>query len=230
MSFSNKTLWVFDLFGVEVWITETIVNTWIIMAALILFAVVVRILARRFKTVPAGFQNAVEAVIEAFDNIVKSTAGERFMGLGNWYFMVFAFILVSNLSGIVGLRPPTADWATTFALALATFFLIQAMGIRHRKGKYLKSFFEPIFLFFPINLLGELSKPISLSFRLFGNVLAGLIITSLFYSLPIYLHFVLPVALHAVFDIFFGALQTYVFCVLSLSFVSSAVRTAEENN
>ena len=228
MSFANKTLWVFDLFGVEIWITQTIANTWIIMAALILFAIAVRILLRRFKTVPAGFQNAIEAIVEAFDNIVRSSAGESFMGLGNWYFMVFAFILVSNLSGIVGLRPPTADWATTFAFAMATFFLIQAMGIKRRGGKYLKSFFEPIFIFFPLNLIGELSRPISLSFRLFGNVLAGLIITSLFYSLPIYLHFVLPVALHAVFDIFFGALQTYVFCALSLAFIRSAASAAEE--
>jgi len=227
LNFANKTLWAFDLFGIEVWITQTIFNTWIIMAALILFAVVARILLRRFKTVPAGFQNAVEAVIEAFDNIVRSSAGEKYMGLGNWFFMVFVFILVSNLSGIVGLRPPTADWATTFAFALATFFLIQAMGIRRRRGKYLKSFFEPVFIFFPLNVIGEIAKPISLSFRLFGNVLAGLIITSLFYSLPIYLHFVLPLALHAVFDIFFGALQTYVFCVLSMTFISAAGSSAE---
>ena len=228
MSFANKTLWVFDLFGTEVWITQTIVNTWIIMAVLILFAAAVRILLRRFKTVPRGFQNAVESIVEAFDNIVRSSAGESLMGLGNWFFMVFAFILASNLSGIFGLRPPTADWATTFAFAMATFFLIQAVGLRRRGVKYLKSFFEPVFIFFPLNLIGELSRPISLSFRLFGNVLAGLIITSLFYSLPVYLHFVLPVALHAVFDVFFGALQTYVFCTLSLAFIRSAANAAEE--
>jgi len=228
MSFSNKTLWVVDLFGLEVWITQTIFNTWLIMAALILFAAVARILLRRAKTVPSGFQNAMEAVVEAFDNIVRNAAGEKLMGLGNWYFMVFAFILVSNLSGMVGLRPPTADWATTFAFALSTFFLIQVMGIKHRRGKYLKSFFEPIFIFFPLNVISELARPISMSFRLFGNVLAGLIITSLFYSLPVYLHFVLPVALHAVFDIFFGALQTYVFCALSMAFIRAAASSAEE--
>ena len=228
MSFANKTLWTFDLFGVEVWITQTIFNTWIIMAALILFAVVVRILVRRFKTVPAGFQNAVEAVIEAFDNIVRSSAGEKYMGLGNWFFMVFAFILVSNLSGIVGLRPPTADFATTFAFALATFLLIQVMGIKQRGRKYLKSFFEPIFIFFPLNVIGELARPIALSFRLFGNVLAGMILMTMFYSLPIYLRFVLPAALHTVFDIFFGALQTYVFCVLSLTFIGMAANPAGE--
>ena len=228
MNFDNKTLHVFELFGLEIWLTQTIVNTWIIMAALIVFAVAVRIALRRFKQVPSGFQNVVEIMVESIENIVKKTAGEKHAYLGNWFFMVFAFILVSNLSGVVGLRPPTADFATTFAFALATFIIIQVMGIYHRKGKYLKSFFEPMFLFFPLNVIGELARPISLSFRLFGNVLAGMVLITLFYSLPIYLRFILPIALHAAFDIFFGALQTYVFCVLSLTFIGSAVKSTED--
>jgi len=198
------------------------------MLALIVAAVLIRIAIRRFKTVPAGFQNAIEAVVEAFDNIVKKSAGEKLMGLGSWFFMVFAFILVSNLSGIVGIRPPTADWATTFALALATFTLIQVCGIRYQKGRYLKSFFEPFFLFFPLNVIGELARPVSLSFRLFGNVLAGLILTSLVYSLPVYLRFVIPAVLNVYFDIFTGALQTYIFCVLSLTFIGAAASSSEE--
>ena len=228
MDFNNKTLWVIELFGVDIWITQTIVNTWIIMMLLAALALVVRVMLRSFKKVPSGFQNAIEIMIESFDNIVKKSAGEKYMYLGNWFFMVFAFILVSNLSGIVGMRPPTADWATTFAFALATFILIQVMGIVGRKGKYLKSFFEPIFVFFPLNLIGELARPISLSFRLFGNVLAGMILITLFYSLPIYLRIILPAALHAVFDIFFGALQTYVFCVLSMTFIGSAATSIED--
>jgi len=228
LDFNNKTLHVFELFGLEIWITQTIVSTWIIMAALIFLAILVRILLRRFKTVPSGFQNAIELAVEAFGNIVNNAAGENYAYLGNWFFAVFAFILFSNLSGVFGLRPPTADFATTFALALATFAIVQAMGIRQRRGKYLKSFFQPIFLFFPLNLLGELARPISLSFRLFGNVLAGLILTGLLYSLPIYLRFIIPAAAHAIFDVFFGALQTYVFCILSLSFIGSAVKSPEK--
>jgi len=229
LDFNNDVHWVVELFGIEIWITETIFNTWGIMLLLTAFAVLVRIKLRGFRTVPAGFQNAVEAIIEAFDGIVKSAAGERFMHLGNWFFMVFAFILVSNLSGIFGIRPPTADWATPFAFALATFLMIQWMGIRHRKGKYLKSFFEPIFIFFPLNLIGELARPISLSFRLFGNVLAGMILTSLYYGLvPIFLRFGIPVALHAFFDLFSGALQTYIFCVLSMTFIGSAAVSPED--
>jgi len=228
LDFNNKTLHVFELFGLEIWLTQTIVNTWIIMAALTFFAVAVRIALRRFRQIPSGFQNVVELMVESFDSIVKKSAGEKHAYLGNWFFMVFAFILVSNLSGIVGLRPPTADFATTFAFALATFLLIQVMGIKQRGRKYLKSFFEPIFIFFPLNVIGELARPIALSFRLFGNVLAGMILMTMFYSLPIYLRFVLPAALHTVFDIFFGALQTYVFCVLSLTFIGMAANPAGE--
>ena len=223
MDFNIKNLWVLDIGGVEVWITETMMNTWIIMLLLTVLAVIVRVKLRSFKQVPTGFQNAVEAIIESFDNFVHNTVGEKHMYLGNWFFMVFAFILISSLGGLFGLRPPTADWTTAFALALVTFLLIQVMGIIHRKGKYLKSFFEPVFFFFPLNLIGELARPISLSFRLFGNALSGVIFMSLIYGLvPIYLRFAIPAALHFYFDIFAGVLQTYIFCVLSLTFISSA--------
>ena len=228
MDFNNKVLWAFELFGVEIWITQSIFNTWIIMLALTLFAVVVRVALRKFKAVPKGFQNVIELAVESFDTIVKSSAGEQFMNLGNWFFMVFAFILVSNLSGIIGLRPPTADWSTDFAFAMATFILIQVMGIRHRKGKYLKSFIEPNFVFLPLNIIGELARPISLSFRLFGNVLAGMILTALIYSSS-FLRILLPVAVHAYFDLFSGLLQTYIFCVLSLTFIGSAATAAGDS-
>ena len=223
MDLNIKNRWVVNIAGLEVWITETIVNTWIIMLALILAAVIIRVKIRRFKTEPSGFQNAVEAIVETFDRFVRGTAGDKLMVLGHWFFTVFVFILVSSLSGILGLKPPTADWATGFALAMATFLLIQVMGVYHRRGKYLKSFFKPSVIFFPLNLIGELARPISLSFRLFGNVLAGMIIMSLIYNLlPVYLRFILPAALHAYFDLFSGVLQTYIFCVLSLTFISTA--------
>ncbi|NLK39803.1 MAG: F0F1 ATP synthase subunit A [Clostridiales bacterium] len=198
-------------------------NTWIIMLVLIVLAVIVRIKLRSFREIPTGFQNAVESVIEIFENFVDNTLGEKLRYLGPWFFTVFAFILFSNLSGVFGLRPPTADWGTTFAFALATFILIQIVGIRYRKMDYLKNFFYPNPIFFPLNLIGELARPISLSFRLFGNVLAGMIMMTLIYSLtPKLVQIGLPVFLHAYFDLFSGALQTYIFCMLSLMFVKGA--------
>jgi F-type H+-transporting ATPase subunit a len=223
LDFTVDNLWVLEIGGIEVWITRTIFNTWIIMLALILFAVFVRINLPKFRQIPMGFQNAVEAGIETFDNFVRNAVGDRLMPLGTWFFMVFVFLLASSLAAVLGLRPPTADWATTFALAFATFVLIQVAGIKFRKAEYLKSFFSPHPVFFPLNLIGELARPVSLSFRLFGNVLAGMILMTLMYTLtPMFVRFGIPAVLHAYFDLFTGALQTYIFCVLSLMFIRGA--------
>lgn len=223
MDASTKNLAVIRIGGVEVWITETIVNTWIIMLAVIVFSIVVRVKIKKFKTLPGAFQNAVEAIVETFDSFVSSIAGDKLYHLGNWFFMMISFIMLSSVVSLIGLRSPTADWSMTFACAFATFLLSQIMGLKYRRTGYLKSFFEPYFFFFPLNLIGELSRPISLSFRLFGNVLTGTIILALLYSVaPIYLRFVLPAALHAYFDLITGAIQTYIFCVLSMSFIRAA--------
>ena len=215
--------------GLEVWITDTVISTWIIMGLLITFAIIVRIKIRKFKDVPKGFQNIVEALVELFDNYLQTTVGDKLMFLGNWFFTVFAFVLISNISGIIpGIRPPTADWSLTVALAIVTFVLIHVMGVKYRKGEYVKSLFQPMFLFFPINVIGELARPISISFRLFGNMLAGLIMMSLLYAMaPLIARFVFPAALHAYFDLFAGILQTYIFVTLSLSFIGGATESQD---
>jgi len=229
MDFDIKNHAVLKLGSLELWITDTIVNTWIIMAVLIIFAVIVRIKLKKFSDVPKGLQNVVEMMVEAFDNFLRGTVGDRLMFLGNWFFTVFVFVLISNISGLFTLRPPTADWAFTVAIALVTFFLIQILAIRYRGRAYLKSFLEPFFLFLPLNLLGEIARPISLSFRLYGNILSGTIIMTLIYTItPIFIRFVIPAALHAYFDLFAGVLQTYIFCALSLSFISSAAISEAE--
>lgn len=223
MDLNVDNIWVLNIAGVEVWITETIVNTWIIMLFFIILAVIVRIKLRSFKVIPSGFQNAVEAVVETFDNFATNALGENLNYISPWFFMMFSFILSSSLFSIFGMRAPTADWATTFALALASFLLMLIMGFKHRKGRYLKSFFEPHFIFFPLNLVGELAKPVSLSFRLFGNVLSGTIILTLYYGLtPFFVQIGIPALLHAFFDVVFGALQTYIFVIISLMYVKGA--------
>ena len=229
MNFDIKTRAIIERFGLEIWITDTMVSTWIIMGILILFAVYVRIRIRKFNEVPKGFQNAIEAIVELFESYMRTTAGDKLMFLGAWFFTVFLFILVSNLSGLFpGMRPPTADWSMTVGIALVTFTLIQVMGVKYRKGTYIKSFFEPMFLFLPINIIGELARPISISFRLFGNMLAGLIMMSLVYNLfPVFVTFGIPAALHVYFDLFAGVLQTYIFVTLSLSFIAGAAEVAE---
>ena len=221
MDFSNKNLWVlFEWRGQTVYVTQTLLSTWIVMGTLILLAVVVRLRVASFKTIPGRAQNIVEALVETMANFTKSTMGEGFDGFGAYFFGVFAFILLSNYSGLARLRPPTADLAVTLALALCSFLMIHITGIRRRKWKYLKSYIEPNPVFLPINLIGTVAEPLSLGFRLFGNMLGSVVIINLvYYMLPWFLSFVLPDILHAYFDIFAGALQAFIFTVLSMTFI-----------
>jgi len=215
--------------GLQIWINDTMISTWIVMGVLIIFAIIVRIKVRKFKDVPRGFQNVIEALVEVFENYLRTTVGDKLMFLGNWFFTIFVFVLISNLSGLIpGIRPPTADWSMTVSLALASFVLIQVIGVKFRGREYISSFFKPMFIFLPINLIGEVARPISLSFRLFGNILAGTIMMTMVYQLtPVFVHFVVPAFLHAYFDLFAGILQTYIFCTLGLSFINSASESPE---
>ena len=142
----------------------------------------------------------------------------------NYVSALFLFILACNLSGLLGLRPPTADYGVTFPLAIITWVMIQYNGFKYQKFGKIKGLFEPIFLFFPMNLISEFSTPVSMSLRLFGNILSGTVMTGLIYGLlPKVLTLIWPAALHIYLDVFSGAIQTYVFCMLTMCFVSDAI-------
>ena len=222
MDIANKNLWpLFTWQGGVFYVTESLLAMWIVMAVLVVLAVIVRIRLKSFRDVPTGFQNAIEAAVETMSNFTRSTMGEDTDFFGGYFFSIFAFILLSNYSGLLGLRPPTSDLATTAALALATFVLIHVTGIKRRGWDYFKEYFAPNPVFFVLNVVGELSKPISLAFRLFGNMLGGVIIIGLVYAmLPLVLRFVFPAILHIYFDIFAGALQAFIFTVLSMTFIT----------
>jgi len=223
VTFDIRNFAVFEVGGTQIWLTETMLVTWAIMAVLVLFAVVVRVKLKKFTEQPTGFQNVVETMVETLDGFVRSMAGPKLQFLGNWFFCVFMFVLVSNFSGVFGIRPPTADWSMTFALALATFLIIQIVGGKYRGWKYFVGFLNPL------NLIGELARPVSLSFRLFGNILAGLILMAMVYNVaPIWMQFVFPAALHGYFDLAIGFLQTYIFCALSLAFIQGASGLEQE--
>ena len=229
MEFVIRNIVVLDVGGMYIAITESMVNTWIIMAVLIAFAIVVRVSLKNFKDKPTGFQNIVEFLVEIFNNYVIGTAGKQLAFLSPWFFTVFLFVALSNISGLFFLRPPTADWTVTFPLAFATFFLIHCMAIKFQPKEHLKGFLEPIFIFLPINILGELAKPISLSFRLFGNILGGVILLSVIYELaPLILRLPLPIVLHAYFDLAMGLLHAYVFVTLSLAYIGVAAGASND--
>jgi F-type H+-transporting ATPase subunit a len=211
---------------IEFLITETTVNTWIIMGLLLILAIIVRIKSASWDPLkkPTGLQNFIEICIDAWEKFFRSNSSERVIYLAPWFFSMFAFLIISNIIGITGLRPPTADWGMTFPLAFSSFLLFQYAGIRHRPKAYLKGIFlEPFPVFAPLNIIGEFARPISLSFRLFGNILGGMILLSLLYGIaPFVTRFIIPAPLHMYFDLAAGALQAVIFVVLSLTFVGVA--------
>ncbi|MCL2099262.1 MAG: F0F1 ATP synthase subunit A [Oscillospiraceae bacterium] len=222
INIANKNIArLFEINGIEVYLTESLVATWAVMGFLIVFAVIVRIKLKNFKDVPSGFQNVIETAVEALVNFTKNTLGEKLKFMDGYFFTVFVFILAANYSGLTGfLRPPTSDLATTAALAITTFIIIHIVGIVCQRGAYFKAYLSPFFLFLPMNIMGELAKPMSLAFRLFGNVLGGLLIMELFYGMtPLFVQFAIPSALHVYFDLFSGALQAFVFTILSMTFI-----------
>lgn len=222
MNNNNRVLTTVELFGETIWITETHLNTWIIMAFLIVIALLIRFTLVRFTEVPTGKQNLIELVIETFDNFVKNIMGPENRRYGIWFFGVAIFILASNLSGLVNLRPPTADLSTTLVFSITTFVLVHVSAIIKRPKSYFKSYLEPFFLLLPINIVGELAIIISLALRLFGNILSGLIILGILYYLPPWWATIaLPAPLHAYFDIFAGVMQAFIFTMLSMVFIKN---------
>ena len=227
MDFGIRTLTTVELFGLEVRITETIVGTWIIMAFLIIGAVIVRWkFFKDPKDVPeSGLQNVVELAVESMERFATGPLGQKYVWLDNWFFMLFLFLLFANISGLFGLRSPTADLATTLAMSSATFIIVQAMAFRYATKSHIKSLFQPFPIFFPINLIGEFAIIVSLSFRMFGNILAGTIILGLVYGLiPWWGTMVISPVLHLYFDLFAGAIQAFIFCLLSMSFIGLKVK------
>ena len=102
---------------------------------------------------------------------------------------------------------------------------IHGFGIKSKGLGYFKGFLEPVPFLLPINIVGELATPVSLSFRLFGNILGGTIIMGLVYAMfpKIVIFLGIPAALHCYFDVFAGALQAFIFVMLSMTFVSNAM-------
>ena len=208
----------FHLFGQELWLTTTHVSVLIVMAGLVIFALVVRCRLKDTPGRPGALQNVAELTVEMLDKMVEGSMGDKGMKYRNYIGVLFLFILFSNLSGLLGMRPPTADFGVTLPLGLISFGIIQYNNIKWNKTGAVKSLFEPIFLFFPINLIGEIAVPFSLSLRLFGNIMSGTVMMSLIYGLLSRIAIGWPGFLHIYFDIFSGCIQTYVFCMLTMVF------------
>ncbi len=216
----------FNLFGQTLYITTTHVCMSIIFAALVIFAVIANRVIRKAdpQKPPKGFLNVIELIVESADNMLIGAMGEKHgPRFANYVTSLFAFLLLCNLSGLVGFRPPTADFGVTFPLALITWVLIQYNGIKYQKWGKLKGLFEPMFLFFPINVISEFSTPVSMSLRLFGNLFSGTLMMALVYGLLKVFAIGWPAFLHVYLDVFAGALQAYVFVMLTMVFIYNQI-------
>lgn len=211
----------YHLFGQDFWITTTTIGMWIISLLILLIAFLANRTLKKATDEPGMFQNALEMAYEALANMADGILGGNARRFINYIGTIFLFILFCNLSGMLGLRAPTADFGVTFLLGMVTFFIVNYQGIKNRRMRHFTSLFEPTPILFPINLIGELANPLSISLRLFANLLSGVIIMGLWYGMmPIFANIGIPAALHVYCDLFSGCIQTYVFCMLTMVYIN----------
>lgn len=214
----------FPLSMVNIVIQPELVYSLIIMLGMTIFFVYAGNKVKKANPMekPKGVVLFVETLIHMVDNYMSSIMPSKFAKNYYPYFaMMFVYLIFANLSGLIGFESPTSNYSITLAITLITFTLIQWNAFKKKGGlMYFKELVWP-----PTNLLGAVSPLISLSMRLFGNILSGSILMGLVYSFTGWLsNFILPFnflgpiiapVLHAYFDVFAGCIQTLVFVTLS---------------
>lgn len=190
-------------------------------------------------------QAVAEKIVMLAENFVRSNMGEQWMDMLPLIGAIFGLSLGCSLASLFGLWAPTADVSTVLGWALVVFVLITYYKLKTNGFVgYLKGFCEPVFLMAPFNLLGEVFRPVSMSFRHFGNILSGMVISSLVYGalilanralfglIPGIVGFVLghipflavgvPAVLSLYFDWFGSVMQAFIFCMLTMIFIRTA--------
>ncbi|MCB2202735.1 F0F1 ATP synthase subunit A [bacterium] len=205
---------VFYLFGLP--ITDTIVSTWVLTVILIILAAVIR------KAAPG----AGEMIVEMITGIINSVMPDEEKAIDFLPFLgtLMIFLVLGNIFSIFPLMvSPTANINTTLALSLLVFFAVHFYGIRE-KGlwPYIKDTATPIFIF-PLEVVSQLSRTLSLTIRLFGNILSTDMIVAIVFSL---IPFLVPLPLAAL-GMLTGVLQAYIFTVLASLYIASAIEIAD---
>jgi F-type H+-transporting ATPase subunit a len=231
---------IFMKFDNGFYITETVVAAVIVSVILI---VLTTWLTGNMQKVPKGKQVVAEMIVKGIYDLVTSSMGKHCERFAPYMGTLFMFLILGNMLGLFGFRPTTADVNMTFALSGTTFLMIQYNGFKTMgfKGK-IKHMADPLPFMFPLKIIEEISFPISLSFRLFGNILGGVIIMALIknglygltemivgampsigeFHLP-FLQAVSPLPANLFFDVFEPILQAFIFTMLTMVFVGMAV-------
>lgn len=237
-----KVLFKIPVFG-GIPITETIVNTWIVMALIVGLCLFLthgmQVHARTKRQVVA------EYLVGMVKNLVKNNMGERFMQYVPFIGALFSLAMLSSLISMVGMFSPTGDLSTCVGWAVLVFVVITYYKIRTQHiGGYLKGFTQPVFIMTPLNMISEVATPISMAFRLFGNIASGSVVTLLLYGglaalssgilglipgavgevlsmIPIF-QLGIPAILSIYFDLFTSVLQAFIFCMLTMMYIKLA--------
>ncbi|MDA3897257.1 MAG: F0F1 ATP synthase subunit A [Desulfobacteraceae bacterium] len=201
---------------------EVILMTWIVIIGLLVFGFLA---ARNKRIIPRPVQVMGELFVSQFfalsEDALDKELGKKY---GPMICALFMFLLLSDWLGMIPhLHEPTKDLNTPLSLGLMGFVIAHYAGIRAKGFKaYIKAYFEPLFFMMPLNLIGELAKVVSISFRLFGNIMGGsiiiLVVSHLTYSI------LLPPFLNMFFGIFIGAIQAFVFTMLTIVYIAVQVK------
>ncbi|MCL3882937.1 F0F1 ATP synthase subunit A [Marivita sp. GX14005] len=210
----------FTLAGVA--INATIVNTWVIMALLTGIAAIV---TRNLKpdVPPNRWRTALEVTVGGIVDQIAEITGNRDPRILYFVGTLFLFIVTANLLTVVpGFDTPTASLSTTVALALAVLVAVPLFGIGNRGfAGYLRSYIEPSPIMLPFNIIGEVSRGVSLAIRLYGNIMSGAVIAAILLAIA---PFFFPVLMNML-GLLTGVIQAYIFAILATVYISSATAT-----
>jgi F-type H+-transporting ATPase subunit a len=201
---------------------EVIFMTWIVIGILLFFGYAA---SRKKALLPGPVQVLGELFVSMLYQLTEDALDkEMAKKYGPLTIALFMFLLLSNWLGIIPhLEEPTKDLNTPLSLGIMGFCIAHYAGIKSKGLKqYLKEYCEPIFFMAPLNIIGEFAKIVSISFRLFGNIMGGsiiiLVVSYLAYSI------VLPPFLYAFFGLFVGTVQAFVFTMLTIVYISVQVK------
>lgn len=230
-------------------ITESQVNSWLVMISILgLCLYLTHGLSPKAQT---KRQLLAEYIVTKTDSLVHENMGEFFSAFSPFIGAILALSAFSSLSSLLGIFPPTSDLNVIAGWAILVFLLITYYKLKCGFGYYIKSFTEPIALLTPFNIIGEIATPVSMTFRHYGNIVSGSVISALiaaglrilsswiFGWLPgaigefPFLRIGLPAIMSAYFDVFSGCLQAFIFSILTMINISGAfdfnIYTARKN-
>ena len=242
--FNHQVMFTIPLGKLKVPVTDTVVVMWIIMAVIIILALVL-VRPKKFEKVPKGKQLVAETVVNGIGNIIGSNMGKKYKDFVPYFGTILIFLVFANIASIFNLipsaelmhhwtgnvyspwlqiEPPTSDLNIPLVLSLMTVFLIPISAIKYKGIKgYGKNFLKPTPIMLPFNILDYVTRTLSLTLRLFGNVFAGVVIMDLLYAGSVFIKPIVPLA-SAFFDLFDAGLQAYIFVFLSSIYVGEAIQ------